>query len=429
MSDPPQPLGPFGGFDLSQMLRFLQSDGPVHWEVARQVARWVALEGEAEPTVAAEQRARLGEVAAAAEQRVLAETGEQPPSRPGGPGVSAGVPVALLGRAEWADQALQTLRPVLEKLAVSLQGEPPDPGEAGDMPNPFAGLFGMGPGAGGSGPGGEPGDGGLGPMGANPLAGMFGALGPLLLGVQCGFMVGQLAQSLLSEHDLLLPIADPPRPAMIVPNLEAFHESWSIPPDDLRFYLALGEAVRARIVSRPWIRERLVRLATEYVSSFRIDPSALEAQLGSIDLSDPSSMQGPMLDPDALLGAMQSPEQMAVLERFQLTTAVLETYADSVVERIGEPMIKSLSTIREAMRRHRVERSEADRFIQRLLGLDPSRRLHDQAAAFCRGVEERAGAAALDRLLESESMLPTPAELEAPGLWLARIELFGEGTE
>ncbi len=424
MSDPPQPFGPFGGFDLSQMLRFLQSDGPVHWEVARQVARWVALEGESEPPVAADDRARMGEVASAAEQRVLAETGEQPPSRS----------LALLGRAEWADQALETLRPVLEKLAVSLQGDPPDPGDVGDMPNPFAGLFGPGPGGGMPGTGapgeaGEPGAGGPGPTGANPLAGMFGALGPLLLGVQCGFMVGQLAQGLLSEHDFLLPIADPPRPALVVPNLEAFHEAWSVPADDLRFYLALGESVRSRIVNRPWVRERLVRLATEYVSSFRIDPSALEAQLGSMDLSDPSSLQGPMLDPDALLGAMQSPEQMAVLERFQLTTAVLESYADSVVERIGEPMIKSLSTIREAMRRHRVERSEADRFIQRLLGLDPSRRLHDQAAAFCRGVEERAGAAALDRLLESESMLPTPAELDAPGLWLARIELFGGETE
>ncbi|HEU5448769.1 MAG TPA: zinc-dependent metalloprotease, partial [Acidimicrobiia bacterium] len=410
------PFGPFGGFDISQMLRFLQSDGPVHWEVARQVARWVALEGQSEPPVAAEDRARMGEVASAAEQRVMAETGEPLPSRP----------VVLLGRAEWADQALETLRPVLEKLAVSLQGELPEPGEEGDMPNPFAGLFGMGPG--GPGSGGDSGAGGHGPMG-NPLAGMFGALGPLLLGVQCGFVVGQLAQSLLSEHDLLLPIADPPRPALVVPNLDAFHESWSIPVDDLCFYLAIGEAVRSRIVSRPWIRERLVRLATDYVSSFKIDPSALEAQLGSIDISDPSSFENPMLDPDALLGAMQSPEQLAVLERFQLTTAVLESYADSVAERIGEPMITTLSTIREAMRRHRVERSEADRFIQRLLGLDPSRRLHDQAAAFCRGVAERAGADALDRLLESESMLPTPNELEAPGLWLARIELFGEGAE
>src|SRR5688572_12904660 len=174
MSDPPQPFGPFGGFDLSQMLRFLQSDGPVHWEVARQVARWVALEGQSEPAVSAEDRARMGEVAAAAEQRVLAETGEAAPSRS----------VALFGRAEWADQALQTLRPVLEKLAVSLQGDLPEPGEEGDMPNPFAGLFGMGPGgpgtgghsAGGPGSGGEGGAGGQGPMGANPLAGMFGAL-------------------------------------------------------------------------------------------------------------------------------------------------------------------------------------------------------------------------------------------------------------
>jgi putative hydrolase len=407
------------------MLRFLQSDGPVHWEVARQVAHWVALEGQSEPQVSTAERARLAEVAPAAEQRVLAETGEAPPSPS----------VALLGRAEWADQALQTLRPVLEKLAVSLQGELPDLSAEGGGPsdpsegNPFegtplAGFFGFG-----MSPGGPAGPGHPGAAGGNPLAGMagmFGAIGPLLLGIQCGFMVGQLAQGLLSEHDLLLPIADPPRPSLIVPNLEAFHAAWSIPADDLRFYLALGEGVRSRIVARPWVRERLVRLASEYVSSFRVDTSALEAQLGSMDLSDPSSFEGAMLDPDAMLGAMQSPEQLAVLERFQLTTAVLESYADFVVEQLAEPMIKSLPTIREAMRRHRVERSEADRFIQRLLGLDPSRRLHDQAEAFCRGVEERAGRTALDRLTEAESMLPTPAELEAPGLWLARIELFGD---
>jgi len=43
-----------------------ESDGPVHWEIARQVARWVALEGGSEPAVAAAERARLSEVSAAA---------------------------------------------------------------------------------------------------------------------------------------------------------------------------------------------------------------------------------------------------------------------------------------------------------------------------------------------------------------------------
>jgi uncharacterized protein (DUF2342 family) len=38
-------------------------------------------------------------------------------------------------------------------------------------------------------------------------------------------------------------------------------------------------------------------------------------------------------------------------------------------------------------------------------------------------VVERGGLEALDRLWESEAMVPTPNELDAPGLWLARIEL------
>jgi len=57
------------------------------------------------------------------------------------------------------------------------------------------------------------------------------------------------------------------------------------------------------------VRERLVRLASEYVSSFRVDTTALEAQLGSIDLSDPSSFEGAMLDPDAMLGPCNLPSR------------------------------------------------------------------------------------------------------------------------
>jgi len=258
------------------------------------------------------------------------------------------------------------------------------------------------------------------------MAGMMGALGPLLLGVQCGFMVGQLAQGLLSQHDFLLPAADQARPAVIVPNLEAFHTAWSIPPDDLRFHVAMSESVRSRICAHDWVRARLVRLASEYVSSFRVDADAIQAQLGSLDLTDPSSLEGLLGDPDAMLGAMTSPAQQAVLERLQLTTAVLESYADQVVDRLAGPLVPSLGVIREARRRHRLERSEADRFVQRLLGLDPSGRTHDLAAAFCTGVVERAGAGGLEPLLAGEEFLPTPSELEAPGLWLARLELPGE---
>ncbi|MGH9003948.1 MAG: zinc-dependent metalloprotease, partial [Acidimicrobiia bacterium] len=327
------------------------------------------------------ERTRLAEVATAAEAHVLADTGQPPP----------GPPLEALDRAQWAERGLTQLKPVLERLAVTLQGDAAVPE---DMPPEM-----------------------------NPLAGMMGALGPLLLGVQCGFMVGQLAQGLLSQHDFLLPVADPTPPAVIVPNLEAFHAAWSIPPDDLRFHLALSESVRSRICSRGWVRARLVRLANEYVGSFHVDPDALQAQLGGLDLTDPSSLEGLLGNPDAMLGAMTSPAQQAILDRLQLTTAVLESYADRVVDRLAAPMVPTVGVIREARRRHRLERSEADRFVQRLLGLDPSGRTHDTAAAFCAGVEERVGAGGLEPLLAGEEFLPTASELEAPGLWLARLEL------
>lgn len=372
------PPNPFGQFDLAQMMKFLQADGPVHWELARQMACWVAVGGVDEPPLDGTESRRLAEIAPAAEARVLAATG-MPAAAPA---------IETIGLGEMADRTMTTMRPVLERLAVTLQStDGPAPADAG------------------------------------PLAGMFGSLAPLLMGIQCGFMVGQLSQGLLTQHDLLLPVTGPPRPAFLVPNVAAFHEAWSIPPDDLRFHLALGEAVRSRLCARPWVRERLVRLACDYVGSFRMDPTTLEASLGTLDLSDPASLERVMGDPDALLGAMQTPEQLAVLDRLQHTTAVLESYADVITERAGGPMLPTLGLIREAIGRRRVERVESDRFLHRMLGIDPDRRLHRTAAAFCAGVLERAGDDGLDRLVEAEAHLPTPPELEAPGLWLARLDL------
>ena len=103
--------------------------------------------------------------------------------------------------------------------------------------------------------------------------------------------------------------------------------------------------------------------------------------------------------------------------------SVLEGYADVVVETIGARMVGAHGRIDEALRRHRLERGEAAAFVDRLLGLELDRRHYDEGAAFCRGVVERAGIDGLNRLWEGAHMVPTRPELEAPGLWLARIDL------
>jgi putative hydrolase len=127
-------------------------------------------------------------------------------------------------------------------------------------------------------------------------------------------------------------------------------------------------------------------------------------------------------NPERVLGAMQSPRQEAPREELQRLTSVIDGYADHVLETIGRRLIPSFDRIHEAMKRHRVERGEAERFIEGLLGLKLERAHYERGEAFCRGVVERAGLDGLNRMWERESMLPTPAELDAPGLWLARIE-------
>ena len=256
--------------------------------------------------------------------------------------------------------------------------------------NPFAGIFGMG----------DPAPGRPGRHGRNPLAGMvgmagmFGALGPLLLGVQCGFMVGQMAQGLLASTTCCCPLADrAPALASSSPTWRPSTRPGRSRADDLRFFLALREAVRSRLLApalgpgaagAPGARVR--------VGSFEVDPAAIEAKLGDVDFSDPSSFEGVLLDPDAVLGAMQSPASWPCWSACRPTTALFESYADSVVERrIGGRCSRRCPPSGRPCAATGWSAARPTASSARLLGLDPSRKAHGTAAAFCAGVVERAG--------------------------------------
>jgi putative hydrolase len=392
----------FSQIDISQMMQMLSSTGPVNWEIARQTAEWVALEGRPEPAIDAVDRKQFEELVHAAQTLVVGETGLY---------ATFATSIQTVGPQGWVDLHLVALRPVLEALATTLGDAMRT---AGDDPEAEEELSAMIPGM---------------PPGL-PLGEVLRVLAPALLGVQAGSMIGYLAQHAFGRYDLPLPTGAPPdgdEPSLyfVVPNVDAFEEAWTLPRDDLRFYLALHEVVHAAARSVPWVRSRLVRLAVEYVSNYEIDPMAFEAEFGTIDPSDPASLEAMTSSPERILGAMQSPRQVGPREELQRLTSVIEGYADNVTERVGRRLVPTFERIHEAMLRHRVERGEAERFIEGLLGLKLERAHYERGQAFCEGVVEREGVEGLNRLWESESMLPTPNELEAPGLWLARIELSG----
>ena len=402
------PLGPGVpnpfGFDLEQLMRMLQSEGPVNLDMARQVATAVATadpetgQSTTEPTIDAATRATFDDVVRAAQVTVAETTGI--------PG-TLGIASVCVDRASWADATIEGLVPVFNALAGALRRSDAAAGPDDAISQGLA-------------------ESGLPPeMGGDIGAFLMQSLLPLLLGVWSGSMIGQLAHHALGQYDLPLPLHGPPTQRFLVRNVEDFGSEWTLPADELRYALALREVVHGAQRSVPWVREELERLATDYVGAYEVQPDALQEQLGDLDVSDPSSMAAftELGDPGALLGAMRSERQTPMLEALQRFVSVLEGYTDVVVEMLGERMITSHGRIDEALKRHRLERGEAAAFVDRLLGLELGRDHYDEGLAFARGVVERGGIDQLNRLWTGREMMPTRPELEAPGLWLARIDL------
>ncbi len=253
-------------------------------------------------------------------------------------------------------------------------------------------------------------------------------LNPMMLGMAAGSMIGHLATRSFGQYDL--PIPRPPSDALAVvaPTIAAFGDEWSIDGDDLRLWVCLQEVAHHAVMGVPHVRARLESLIQEYVAGFRSDPHALEERMENLDvnpgnMSDMAGIQQLFTDPEVLLGAMRSGTQETVKPRLDALVTVIVGYVDHVMDRIGEKLVPSYSMVTEAVRRRRVEASDADRFVEQMFGVTLTQDRYERGEAFINGVVERAGIEGLDRLWADEADLPTPAEVEAPGLWLARIDL------
>lgn len=401
---------PFQGMPLfGDLARMLQQQGPVAWDAGRQLALSIAASGEAEPNVDPLRRITFEQLARVADLHVANITGLSTTvdGRP--------VEIVPVTRTQWAQQTLEDLRPLIEQLAEALGSKRAGPPAAESHPT-RGGVPDLDP------------EGDAGPDAW--LSGLMQMLSPMMLGMTAGSLVGHLATRSLGQYDL--PIPRPPRTTVpvVVANLDAFGQEWSLDPDNLTLWLCLHELAHHAVLGVPHVRARLDGLLRQWAAGFETDPHGLENRLGDLEAApgdDPmASLQQLLSDPEVLLGAVRSPAQAELQPRLEALVCVITGYVDHVMDRIGATLIGSYGMVTEAMRRRRVEASSSDRFVERLFGLELTQDRYDRGTAFIDGIVERAGEAGLDRLWRSEAELPTPAEVDAPGLWLARIELPAE---
>ena len=389
--------GPGGAGDLGDipvfgdLMRMLQGAAPGASQ-AREVARAISSGGVSEPNIDPSDRIAVEQLVRVAELRVADATGLQPAR-------GAALRVEVTNRIGWSDRTVDDYGELFGALGESI-------------------TAGLGPGTDD-----VPDD----PMAAM-LSGLTRMIGPTMLALTTGAMVGRLAQHALGGY--VLPVPRPPGKPMLIalPNVDDFARQWSVDTDDVRLWVCLHEAVYSAVFGVDHVHDTVRDLLMRHASAFDSNPRHLEDLLDGFDPvgAGPEALaelQEKLGSPDAILGAVRSPAQEALLPQITALVAAITGYVDHTMDRIGSELIGSYGRLSEALRRHRVEASASDRFVERLLGLELDQTQYERGAAFASGVVERAGTDGLRRLFSHPDNLPTPAEVDASGLWLARIDL------
>ena len=228
-----QPPFPFGGSDddpnpfsglpfFGDMMKMFQSQGPIQWDTARQIAHLTATGGQSEPNPDPAARLAFVDLARIVVNQLTAVTGREHPS--------LAVEPAVVTRTHWVTATLDDYRPLFDDLATAL-GARTDIGEADDT-DPLAAMIGQ----------------------------FSGLLAPVMMGMTVGSMVGLLAKRSLGQYDLPLPRRSNAAPMFVLANIDDFALEWNVATDDARMWTLINELTLHSIISLSHVGSEVDRL-------------------------------------------------------------------------------------------------------------------------------------------------------------------------
>ncbi len=384
------PLGDdeFSFSDLNQLFASLsgamgQSDP---WESAAQIANSVASEGGSDPNLDPMDRMAVEDLARVAELHVRQVQGLT---------LKEQTKVRAVSRTEWTKASLQSFRPFFERFGDAIGQANMGIIQTEAAGDPMAMMFGQ----------------------------MFQAMGPMMVAASAGSMIGHLGQHALGQYDL--PIPRTGNDVLVVPGaIDEAAKDWDLNVDELRLWVLVHELTAHAVLSTPHVGRQLDSLLVDFASGFRPDPQKIQEELGDItDLSQLAGMSETLNDPEVVLSMMRSPAQDLIIPQLDALVAAILGYVEHTVAAVCSNLVKNPSAIQDKLRARTVDASPADRFMEQLLGINVTEHTLDRGKSFISGVIERSGDEGLARLWADELDLPTAAEVDAPGLWLARIGL------
>jgi putative hydrolase len=372
---------PFGDIPLFREIQKILAagEGPINFEIARQVAMAVATQGVTESPPPPETARALADAVRAGEL-VLSGYTRLPLAEP--------ILSRTVGRTEWVASTLDAWRWILRRVAERFTGE----------------LTKIGP-----------------EEEANQLQAAIGQVSPLLLGLQAGTLVGHLARETLGRYDLPIPRDDDGHLFLVEPNVEQVASDYALDPAELRRWLALHDVARHLLVaSVTWSSNYFRSLLIELVDAIEVDAAGLEQRLMDLQTRGKEMLDEGMRV-EQTIPIVSTERHTKALERFRAFVAIFEGYAAKACEAVAPEVIGETAKIEEGMARHAASATEGRAILAGLLGIELDRALISSGETFCAAVVKLEGLPSLNRVWEAPDNLPTLDEVKDPFAWIERV--------
>ena len=352
---------------LEQVLnqfRFIMSttSGPVNWGLVEGAAKQQAF-------TAGDPRPSAAEAAAAKQAMTVADLWLDTVTD-----FSAGpAERQAWSRAQWIDATLPMWKRICEPVAANVSRAlsaalEDQMGEGGDLPAGVAAMLGQ-------------------------TQEMMPKLSAMMFASQIGRALSALAQEAIGSYDVGVPLAPARTTALLPHNIAVFSEGLDIDFTEVRQFMAVREAAHRRLfASVPWLSGDLLRAVEAYSAEIAIDPAAIARAAGSVDPSDPESIERALSGGVFAISVTEA--QHRALTRLETLLALIEGWVEVVTAAATAPYLPHSDQLREMMRRRRASGSPAEEVLGRLIGLSAGREreledLYRRSARHARAVAER----------------------------------------
>ena len=248
------------------------------------------------------------------------------------------------------------------------------------------------------------------------------AVGSRVTAVQMGGVLSWLSGKVLGQYEAMVAPGATPRLMLVAPNIYSVAEQLEVDQRDFQMWVCLHEEThRVQFTAVPWLSDYFATEVRSLVAGVDVPMSDLLKRYRQITSALIEIMRGKD-GAQAILKAVQTPQQQEVFDRLTALMTLLEGHADVVMDEVGPAVVPSVEVIRQRFEVRRKQPGAFDSVARRLLGMDAKLRQYSEGAAFVRAAIDGVGVAGFNRVWESPQTLPSSAEIADPALWIARTK-------